>query len=221
MTGASIARHPPRRSSRLARIAVVVLAVIGLLSLLGAIGLGIVAANAVRRGFSARAAPSSLEAMAARTARGLSMRGAASLKDPLPSSPEVVAAGRAHWADHCAVCHGNDGGGQTEMGPNLYPKAPDMRLEATQSLSDGELFAVITNGVRLTGMPAWGEEHGDARETWALVQFIRHLPALTSEEMKQMERLNPKGPDEMNEAGAEEKFLEGADKAPPARTHGH
>lgn len=51
-----------------------------------------------------------------------------------------------------------------------------MTSPATQSLSDGELFIAIKNGIRLTGMPAWGgntPEEGE--ETWELVHFIRHL----------------------------------------------
>ena len=42
------------------------------------------------------------------------------------------------------------------MGRGLYPRAPDMRLAATQNLSDAELFYLIENGIRLTGMPGWG-----------------------------------------------------------------
>jgi hypothetical protein len=69
-----------------------------------------------------------------------------------------------------------------------------MRKKETQNKSDGELYYTIENGIRLSGMPAFGEEHakaGDMR-TWNLVLFIRHLPEQTAEELKQMELLNPK-----------------------------
>src|SRR5215204_5096493 len=87
----------------------------------------------------------------------------------------------AHFADHCAVCHGNDGRGDTEMGRGLYPKAPDMRLDATQQLSDGELFYIIEHGIRFTGMPGWrtGTTAGE-ESSWHLVRFIRHLPTAYS-----------------------------------------
>src|SRR2546429_9187868 len=77
-------------------------------------------------------------------------------------SPEDLRDARLHFADHCAVCHANDGGGQTMIGSGLYPKPPDLRLAETQSLTDGELFWIIENGVRFTGMPAVsnGGEHG-------------------------------------------------------------
>ena len=90
-----------------------------------------------------------------------------------------------HFADHCASCHGNDGRGKTEIGQNLYPKAPDMWGEETQKLSDGELFYIIKNGVRLTGMPAWGKDTPkDDRQSWHLVAFIRHVPWITRKSSK-------------------------------------
>jgi len=54
-------------------------------------------------------------------------------KNPINNSPEVLAEARAHWADHCAVCHGNDGRGEAAIGQNLYPPAPDMRRPARRS----------------------------------------------------------------------------------------
>jgi mono/diheme cytochrome c family protein len=143
------------------------------------VGVAGYAAGLIRRGFSALTPPSRLETVIARTMRRMAIPSAASKqRNPLAGSaetPNVIAAGRAHWADHCATCHGNDGSGLTQIGENLYPKAPDMRLPATQNLSDGELYYIIVNGVRLTGMPAWGQAGtGEANENWQLVSFIRH-----------------------------------------------
>jgi mono/diheme cytochrome c family protein len=150
--------------------------------------------------------------------------GARGRQNPVPATPDTIKAGLAHFADHCAICHGNDGSGDTEIGRNLYPKAPDMRQPQTQNLSDGELFYIIENGVRLTGMPAWGTGLEGEKGSWALVRFIRHLPQLTEEERKQMEQLNPKSPGEMNMPN-EEDFLKGTDlpAQPPApsRHGGH
>ena len=67
-----------------------------------------------------------------------------------------------------------------------------MRLAATQQLSDGELYYIIHNGVRWTGMPAWGEPGNDNdQDSWKLVLFMRHLPNLTAGEIRDMERFNP------------------------------
>ncbi len=128
-----------------------------------------------------------------------------------------------HFADHCASCHGNDGKGQMEIGGNLYPKAPDMTRSQTQRLSDGELFFIIKNGVRFTGMPAWGSDTPeDDRASWQLVRFIRYLPQLTSEDLEAMSRMNPISPSEMKEREEAEQFLEGSEEKPPApKEHVH
>jgi len=130
------------------------------------------------------------------------------MRNPVPNSPQVLAEARAHFADHCAGCHGNDGSGRSEMGQNLYPRAPDMRAAATQTLSDGELFFIIKNGVRLTGMPAWGGD-GDDADSWKLVRFIRHLPSMTSAEIESMKALNPISRLEAQEKQEEDEFLGG------------
>ena len=163
---------------------------------------------ALRHGFSARDNPSSMEVVVARAARKMAMPAQAKRKqNPTPNSPENLAQARAHWADHCATCHANNGSGNTDIGRNLYPKAPDMRLPATQTLTDGELYYTLNNGIRLTGMPAWGQTGENDEDSWKLVHFIRHLPQLTPEEERQMERLNPKGPEERQEEQEEEQFL--------------
>ena len=180
------------------------------IALLVAVG---VAARTISRGFSAREQPSAAEAVAARMVRRLAVpRRSRNLLNPVYPSDEVLADARAHFADHCATCHANDGGGDTVIGRNLYPKAPDMRLEATQSLTDGELYAIIQDGIRLTGMPAWGKEGDENDEdSWKLVHLIRHFKDLTPEHLKEMQRLNPKGPDEYEEERQEQEFLNGTD----------
>ena len=155
----------------------------------------------VRRGFSTRDQPSALETGLARAARGWAIPASAKgAKNAFPPTAENLSEGREHFADHCATCHANDGSGNTEIGQNLYPKPPDMRLSETQNLTDGDIFYIISNGVRMTGMPGWGVSHGD-EDTWKLVLFIRHLPQLTEEEKKDRERFNPKSADEAGEQG--------------------
>jgi len=175
------------------------------------------------RGISAKAQAGRVETVVARTMRRLAIpRSAQALKSPVAKSSEVLAEGMAHYADHCAACHANDGSGETELGLGLYPKPPDMRLQATQSLTDGELFYIIENGVRLTGMPAWstGTEEGKTA-TWHLVHFIRELPRLTPEQIEQMKALNPRSPEEVRQAIEEEKFLQGGSETPRPRTPTH
>ena len=144
------------------------------------------------RGFSARDKPSGLEAFLALQARSLATPAAAKkMKNPLSPTPLGIAEGRDHFADHCAVCHANNGSGKTEMGGNMYPPAPDMREKETQQLSDGELFYIIRNGIRFTGMPGWG---GEDEDNWKLVLFIRRLPQLSEKELELMKEVNGQGP---------------------------
>jgi mono/diheme cytochrome c family protein len=174
------------------------------------------AALLLRGGISAKAEPTRLEAAIARRLLRMGIpEEYKQLRNPVAS--QASGAGRAHFADHCAVCHGNDGSGQTEMGRKLYPRSPDLRRSETQQLSDGELFYIIDNGVRMTGMPGWGDGSEQSKqETWHLVAFIRHLPRLTREEKLEMERMNPKSMAKWREMQEDDEFLEGADK--PART---
>jgi len=168
----------------------------------------------LRGGFSARDQPSAVEAMLARRMRALSVPGSArDAKNPIAVTPEVLTEARAHYADHCATCHANDGSGTTEIGQNLYPKAPDMRLPDTQALTDGEIYYIIHNGIRLTGMPAWGSEEED-QDSWKLAHFIRHLPTLTDAELREMEKLNPKSPADLAEEKEAEEFLSGGTEQP-------
>jgi len=199
-----------------------------LLLLVLALGLLVAAAVSILHdGLSARAQPSALEAAIARNARKMAIpANAHSTKNPIPDSPEVQREARLHFADHCAICHGNDGSGDTQIGHGLYPKPPDLRADETQKLSDGDIFWIIENGVRLTGMPAFagaGSEHDhDVEDTWKLVRFIRHLPSLTAEEKLEMEKYNPKGPEDRNEEQEENNFLNGgAIKAPTKSDHYH
>jgi mono/diheme cytochrome c family protein len=180
-----------------------------------------VLANA--HGFSAAEQPSTVERWIARAARSAALPSDARARtNPLPNNPEVLAEARAHWADHCAACHSNDGSGDTLLGKRTYPPAPDMRLAATQQMTDGELFYVIQNGIRLTAMPAWGGGSArDEQDSWKLVHFIRHLPQLTLEEKKEMEKLNPKGPDDLKEEEEEKKFLKGEDTHEAEVGHHH
>jgi len=145
-------------------------------------------------GFSAREKPGALETYLALHVRRLATPAAAkNLRNPVEPTALAIAEGRDHFADHCAICHANNGSGQTEMGGNMYPPTPDMRTGNTQNLNDGELFYIIKNGVRFTGMPGWG---GADEDNWKLVGFIRHLPQLSDKELELMREVNEQGPEQ-------------------------
>jgi mono/diheme cytochrome c family protein len=198
------------------------------------VGLAIAIAMAIsvlHDGLSSRATPARLETVIARNARHLAIpSNARAAQNPVLDSADVQRDARLHFADHCAICHANDGSGQTPIGEGLYPKPPDLRLSHTQDLSDGELCWIIENGVRFTGMPAFSSngnyansgDHGGTLDSWKLVHFIRHLPHLTTAERLEMERYNPKGPGDRKEEQEESEFLNGAtQKAKPESQKHH
>ena len=198
-------------------------AFVALIVLVAVVG-GVVTFTAARRGLSTRREPSDIEELLARTMRRLATPGhVRTMANPVRPTREVLDEGLEHFADHCASCHANDGSGDTEIGRSLYPRAPDMRAPPTQELSDGELFSIIENGIRLTGMPAWGTGTPEGqRASWALVHFIRRLPTLTEDEIVRMEPLNPKTAGQWREEEEARRFLAGEDVKPtPVAPHEH
>lgn len=195
---------------RLPRIAAVVAAAV-LLFLFG----GWLYMRYAMGGFSARAQPSSMEKMMAEYARDTAMPASAKkLKNPIVLTSETQHEAMVHFADHCAVCPSNNGSGESMFGKGMYPKPPDLRAE-TQTMSDGEIFYDIENGIRMSGMPAFGGQDSEDA-SWKLVAFIRHLHRLTPAEEEEMASLNPKEPDEIKEEQDEQQFLNGGDT--PAKT---
>lgn len=166
------------RSTKIVLLTLVGVAVVALM------GIGVF----LRHGFSARVAPSRAEARIARIARSVAMpREYKDMKNPSSQNDSADEAKR-HYVNHCASCHAIDGSGNTAFGRNMYPRVPDLRADETQRLSDGELFYVIANGVRFTGMPAFGGEESP-EEIWPLVPLLRRLKNLPQEELLVMGRM--------------------------------
>jgi len=198
--------------------------VLGLVAgfLLAIIALSLLGWSAFRNGFSARAEPSAVESHLAsailRASISDSYRG---LHYASSVTPETLNEGMEHYADHCASCHANNGSGDTMYGRGLNPRPPDLRLPATQNKSDGELYSIIQNGVRMSGMPAFGQLGMHDHGSWELVVFIRHLPSLNRDEELSMQHMNPVTPSEMKEQQAEDDFLSGGSSPNSQAPKGH
>ena len=108
-------------------------------------------------------------------------RRATNQKNPLPMNAETLREGLHEFGENCVVCHGAPGVDPGAIGQGLNPGAPDLTLPRVQARSDGEVFWIISNGIRMTGMPAFSPTH-DEKELWEMVAFIRHLPEITDEE---------------------------------------
>ncbi len=177
----------------------------------------------LHQGFSAKDRPMGIEVTIARYLRHLAVpKAQREMKNPVPATEEVLAEARHHFADHCAYCHANDGSGSTLIGKNFYPRTPDLSKSETQSLSDGELFYIIHNGIRFTGMPAWGKGRPEQDlDSWNLVHFIRHLPNITLEELQEMDRSNPISQAEREEQEQIVRFLRGEEIDPQSLSPHH
>jgi mono/diheme cytochrome c family protein len=188
----------------------------GALVLVGALGVLMFVRGS---GISSDRTPWPLEERLARAGwRFLVPRDVRDAANPTADSQAILRDGLEHFADHCAVCHGNNGNGDTVIGRRTFPPAPDLRAPRTQGLSDGELFYAIEQGIPWTAMPAWktGTAEGEL-ESWKLVRFIRHLPALTPAEITDMERLNPKSAADQARDREIEEFLKGSGTAIPKK----
>lgn len=93
-------------------------------------------------------------------------------------APSEASANTGHvlFSIECASCHGKDGRSPTHIGQSMYPRVPDLGSPEIQSWSNPQLFWIIANGVRLSGMPGFRQFETD-EQLWHLVHFIRTLPA--------------------------------------------
>jgi len=161
----------------------------GLAAIAGAASL--VALIVVWQGFRALKPPSAFETAIARRVRNLAIPWKErTAKNPLAGDSAALLQGYELYLANCATCHRVDGSGTTRIGTNLYPRVPDLRATSTQSLTDGEIHFIISNGVRYTGMPALDRVHRESKEdAWKLVLFVRSLRPLSAEEQKEEARV--------------------------------
>jgi mono/diheme cytochrome c family protein len=97
----------------------------------------------------------------------------------------MIKEGFEHYNEMCVGCHGAPGEEETELSRGLNPPAPYL-VELAKELDPKVLFWVTKNGIKMTGMPAWGKSHSDDK-IWEIVAFVKKLPGMTSEEYQKME----------------------------------
>jgi mono/diheme cytochrome c family protein len=142
--------------------------------------LGVISAmlGALLQGCTAGKQPSQEETSLANAAKDVTIPlEAGKMKNPLPETDEVVSQGQEVFLGSCAQCHGAEARGDTNIGRNMNPPAMDLTSPHVQHWSDAELFWIIQNGVRLTGMPSWKSSISD-NETWKLTRYVHNLPRL-------------------------------------------
>jgi mono/diheme cytochrome c family protein len=105
--------------------------------------------------------------------------------NPFAGDRAAAAEGLVEFRESCLSCHGAEKVPPAEFAAGLNPGAPSLDSKEIQSMRDGELFWVVSHGIRATGMPAF-DGSKDEKEIWKIVTFVRRLPGLTAEETKRL-----------------------------------
>lgn len=113
-------------------------------------------------------------------------RHGAAVGTPPRFDDSLVAEGLHHYREMCVTCHGAPGREPSEIGKGLRPSPPDL-AKGAKELSDGEIFWIVKNGIRMTGMPSFAGNHSD-REIWGITAFVRRLPAISPQEYAALDR---------------------------------
>jgi mono/diheme cytochrome c family protein len=107
------------------------------------------------------------------------------IKVPELKDPSLVSLGFVHYREMCAGCHGAPGLSRDETGQGLYPRPPDLSRSSSE-LTPSELFWITKNGIKMSGMPAFGKTHDD-HKIWAIVSFLEILPSMSKEQYRSMD----------------------------------
>lgn len=116
--------------------------------------------------------------------RSIDRRAAELPAAPPLGDPQLVRTGLLHFNEMCVVCHGAPGVPKSEIGMGLNPDPPDLAHEGAEQ-SPVRLFWVLKNGIKMTGMPAFGMTHTD-EQLWAMVAFLKQLPKINPEQYAAM-----------------------------------
>ena len=95
-------------------------------------------------------------------------------------TPAMVEAGAREYKTMCAHCHGGVGKERAEWAKGMRPVPPAL-AQAAKRWSGAEIHWLVTNGAKMTGMPAFGPTH-DEQAIWNIAAFVKALPGMTAEE---------------------------------------
>ncbi|HEY9539254.1 MAG TPA: cytochrome c [Kiloniellaceae bacterium] len=115
--------------------------------------------------------------------RSVAMRaGGANL--PEDTSDDLLAQGAGYYAESCAYCHGGPGQEPAEWSRGMRPEPPHL-TEAATEWTDQEIHWIVSNGFKMTGMPAFSEHHSP-EEIVAIATFVRALPGLSADDYSRL-----------------------------------
>jgi mono/diheme cytochrome c family protein len=106
----------------------------------------------------------------------------------IPTSPTFespdLAVGYDHYSEMCVFCHGAPGVDPSDAVKGMNPNPPDL-MESVTDMTPSQVFWVVKNGIKMTGMPAFGPTHDD-QTLWNIAAFVKGLPAMTPEQYAAM-----------------------------------
>ncbi len=97
---------------------------------------------------------------------------------------QMAFAGAAHFDEDCAMCHGAPGVKPKEVAKGMRPEPPDLG-KVGKEMTTGQIFWIVKHGIKMTGMPAWGEIDDDA-DLWKVVAFVQRLANISPEQYQQL-----------------------------------
>jgi len=107
---------------------------------------------------------------------GVSINGDTLTQNPLPITPELLARGKERYGIYCGMCHGVDGKGQGIVIQKGFVRPPDYHDPRVMGFSDGNIYNVITHGVR--NMSSYAMQV-PPEDRWAIVAHVRTLQGVT------------------------------------------
>ena len=113
--------------------------------------------------------------------------------------PDRITRGFEHFDEMCVDCHGAPGIDRDEFAEGLYPGAP--RLErSTRDMTPAEVFWIVKNGIKMTGMPAFTSTHSD-EAIWDITAFVKKLPELSPEQYMSYRQTSGEGEEREDHEG--------------------
>lgn len=108
-------------------------------------------------------------------------------KSQLPASADL-AEGFEHYRVTCLHCHGAPTVQRETWAHDMLPTPPELWQPEVQGAPDGELFYIVNNGIRMSGMPAFGPNHQE-KDIWNMVAIIRQLNKLTDQQVRELQHV--------------------------------
>ena len=96
--------------------------------------------------------------------------------NPVPLNDDVLIDAAKEYEEHCAMCHGSQNPNAMDFGDKLSPRAPNLLRRGDRD-PDGNIYWIIENGIRMTGMPAW-KDHMKPEEMWGIVHLLKNVKNL-------------------------------------------